>query len=384
MNSNEKDAINNLIKLFDLYKGLEILENDIKLISKEISAINSANEFNYINRINKRKYDQNLKDIEKENEILNRLALKLSLTFKEQEFDRRQHLSYELNELRKQRDIEKSKIRRFNKNLIQTKSMGETTFMALTNFFEGVNIDKLSKIDSYHYSINNILSNEMRKEIERTERIIDTLESDIEILEQSFIDSSIEGDIPDDTFSPLKDVIVSMNEKKIENEIYIKFTDKNEKKKTKREQLENNKSTTIDQICNCINDEMIRINYIIYSDMKRPPKFKADTNSHLLSLEDNTGTGRSDSNLVIFDLSILHLTNLPFIIHDSIMFKNIGNLPMVEIIKLYNLEEKQCFIAVDEISTYGIEIESILKERSVIKLSGENVLFTLDWTGYKR
>ena len=40
------------------------------------------------------------------------------------------------------------------------------------------------------------------------------------------------------------------------------------------------------------------------------------------------------SNLIIFDLSILSTTELPVLIHDSLIFKNIADLPIDKIMAL--------------------------------------------------
>ncbi|WP_424842159.1 DUF2326 domain-containing protein [Sphingobacterium cellulitidis] len=48
-------------------------------------------------------------------------------------------------------------------------------------------------------------------------------------------------------------------------------------------------------------------------------------NSYSFNHSGDDGTGKSYSALIEFDLSILKLTQLPFLIHDSPFFKNIGD-----------------------------------------------------------
>ena len=83
-------------------------------------------------------------------------------------------------------------------------------------------------------------------------------------------------------------------------------------------------------------------------------------------------------NLILFDLAILKLTNLPLLAHDSILFKNVGNDVMEKLIKFYNIHEKQIFISIDEHKKYA-EVSDILKNQQVIKLDKENTLFSKIW-----
>jgi len=55
----------------------------------------------------------------------------------------------------------------------------------------------------------------------------------------------------------------------------------------------------------------------------------------------NTGTGENHKNLIIFNLSILNNMALPYLMHDSPIFKNIGDLPIDKIMQLYLQSKKQ-------------------------------------------
>ena len=61
------------------------------------------------------------------------------------------------------------------------------------------------------------------------------------------------------------------------------------------------------------------------------------------------------------------------------MFKNIQNDAVAKLIGLYESTGKQVFMAIDEIEKYG-EIATLkLKDKKVIKLHNENVLYVKDW-----
>ena len=128
-----------------------------------------------------------------------------------------------------------------------------------------------------------------------------------------------------------------------------------------------------------INTELVRINKEIHTEKKKIPSIKITRNSYSFDHSSNTGTGKSFADLIEFDLSILKLTELPFIIHDSVLFKNIEDFAVDKIIEQYTKFDKQIFIALDGINKYSSESKKILKENKIIELTESNKLFNRDW-----
>ena len=84
--------------------------------------------------------------------------------------------------------------------------------------------------------------------------------------------------------------------------------------------------------------------------------------------------------LVIFDLSVLELTKLPVLVHDSIIFKNISDEAIQKIIELYSNSGKQIIIAFDKQKSYGEKTYNLLEKSSVLKLSDNGKqLFGFSW-----
>ena len=76
----------------------------------------------------------------------------------------------------------------------------------------------------------------------------------------------------------------------------------------------------------------------------------------------------------------MKLTPLPFIAHDSSIFKNIGDEPVDKIMELYLQSKKQIFIAFDKAKSYRDRTEEIVNATTVLKLdtNGEE-LFGWCW-----
>ena len=128
-----------------------------------------------------------------------------------------------------------------------------------------------------------------------------------------------------------------------------------------------------------INDTLRGLSEKIYgSDRKSPYLLFTNTNYEYQIFED-TGTGKAYSNLLLFDWAVFKLTLVPFLIHDSLLFKNIENEAVARMIKMYSELGRQTFIAIDEVQKYGEEIEEIVKNHTVLSLSNSNVLYVKDW-----
>ena len=67
--------------------------------------------------------------------------------------------------------------------------------------------------------------------------------------------------------------------------------------------------------------------------------------------------GSKYKSLILFDLAVLDLTNLPIVIHDSVLLKQIEDFALEQILKLYTKSKKQIFIALDKGSSYTKEAQ---------------------------
>ena len=105
------------------------------------------------------------------------------------------------------------------------------------------------------------------------------------------------------------------------------------------------------------------------------------TNHYSYGVEDNTGTGKAYTDLVLFDLAILSLTDLPILIHDSFLFNNIDDETKRSFLILYSkFTNKQVFISLDDFLGNGNEvIDKISFSSTRLYLSEKAMLFGKDW-----
>ena len=117
----------------------------------------------------------------------------------------------------------------------------------------------------------------------------------------------------------------------------------------------------------------------IHTDGRRAPDLKLKDKSYEFKAFNDTGTGKAYASLITMDLAVFETTQLPFMIHDTMLFKNIENSVFENIVSIYNVQQKQVFIAVDEATKFGKFAQEILVSKCVLHLSYDNTLFCINW-----
>ena len=95
------------------------------------------------------------------------------------------------------------------------------------------------------------------------------------------------------------------------------------------------------------------------------------------------GTGAQYRGLITFDLANMNVAPVPFVVHDSVLLKNIERPVFSEIMQVYAAMKdkgKQVFMAYDTLDSYGDSTKTLLEANAVLVLSpGGNELFGWAW-----
>ena len=151
--------------------------------------------------------------------------------------------------------------------------------------------------------------------------------------------------------------------------------------KMAEERKEKIKKQKTNEVQDKINNKLEILNNKIYDDAKIPPTLEIDKNQYVFKTVDDTGTGASYRGMVLYDISILELTCLPILIHDSVLLKQIEDVAIEKILEIYSNSEKQVFIALDKSSSYSRRSQEILNNKSVLELGTDgNELFGKSWS----
>ena len=154
---------------------------------------------------------------------------------------------------------------------------------------------------------------------------------------------------------------------------------KNERDDTKKRR-DDMKQEELGELYSKINNKMQEINDYIYDKKKKSPIISFDKDQYTFKTVDDTGTGTSYKSMIVYDLSVLELTELPILIHDSVLLKQISDEAIEKILLKYQSFKKQIFISLDKVSSYSDISKKVLKNCKVLELAPNgNELFGRSW-----
>lgn len=255
-------------------------------------------------------------------------------------------------------------------------------FREVERLFPGISLKKLEEVESFHRRITDILGREITEEIEATKSEYSSTVKTVGALEAALAMQPEFYDIP-------KRIL----EQYVEYDSEIKTIERRLEKRREETQLKqdsrsllnryNDKCTdTLVSVQSDLNGKMSELDALIYGGVKRPPVIQLFPKKYDFRTLDDEGTGTAFKSTIVLALSIMSLTKLPFLVHDSLMFKNIGDDPLSKLIQLYQQQApKQVFIAFDKADSYDQETDKTLERLCVLHLSdNEHALFGRSWS----
>ncbi|MDM1508340.1 hypothetical protein HX082_02890 [Myroides odoratimimus] len=375
-------SITRLIKLFGYYNEINDASKKLKDKKDSKKFLNGAIRKNYIPNITKTTFVNNQKHLETiESEIadIKENILKLSLNIEELVNKDTLELKLKKSNLLKEQEIILNKIQRIDLNINQ-KRIKSKHLDRLSTFFENPNEEKIEEIENFHNKISSILTRELKASKEILEKENEYFISAIEEIDIKISNLLESISSPKYIVDKIYDLTIEANRLKSENKYYQEKIDIAEDVKNIEIDFEKLVIKILTDIEIDINNELININETIHNKEKKIPKIKLNRKSYTYDHSSNTGTGKSFADLIEFDLAILYITILPFLIHDSVLFKNIEDVTMDRIIELYSKSKKQIFISIDGINKFSSKSKNILKETEILELTKDNKLFNTDWS----
>lgn len=383
-------SIEVLEKMFNVFAFIKEYKNVYEDKSKRSKLRDDATRLGEMTNVakNKTEYKANEKEIERLRTELQKLMDREDSELSEEEtnnLDKASEIRGRLTVLKRRRSRLVSQLNAVKANMAGELVPVEDDLSELSEFFPDVDIQKLSQIEHFHDRMQHILSQEMGDEIAQLQILIDAVSAEMTRLQEDqrklgvpvtvskkFMDRVVE-------LQRQIDILVSKNKG------YDKSAELKAEKKDAKTQLEDVRETQLQVVETSINQEMTRLNDYIYNGERYAPTIKFGNSrtgkpTYDFWTEDDTGAGTNFKGLIIFDLALLRLTELPVIAHDSNIFKNIADLPIDRIMELYKQSKKQIFIAFDKEDTFYDVTRDIVHSTKVIELhenGGE--LFGWSW-----
>lgn len=380
----DKAAIIALMKLFDTYAAIADLEKTTEKKKEEKKTYSKAQEFHFVPKITKKQLTDNEKKIQELQSELSELQTNTGnqlLGLDSNQAEIIADIKQRLTTAKRQKSRYISQLNAVKSDMAFENPSIQANFQELLRFFPHVDLKKVEDIERFHAQLVNVLNNEFEETKQRLEATIDLLNGDIARLESEIKASGVPPKISRttlETYSSKKGEIVSLEK---QNAAYEKMDELKTAAKSMENRLAALQEEQIGFLQSEINVKMDKINDYVYSEEKKPPvlTIKKPTSYSFLT-PDDTGTGTSYKGLVVFDLSILQLTALPALVHDSVILKQIADEPLEKIVELYSSSKKQVFIALDKKGSYTEQTQKVLDENTVLRLAeGGDELFGRSW-----
>ena len=388
LDDSDTNGIDRLIKLFDKYAPIAEMKKSNKELTDKRDALKQAKKFSYVPQINTQKqFKENEKELEslkkeretltnsKDSQLLQVLGIDSVIV------DIVSDLKGRLATLRRQRSRLNSQLTALENNMRTNCAPPLEDFVELSRFFSDINIQKIESIEHFHCQLQNVLSTEFEQEKVEICKVLELVEDEILAVEKEIDESGIPQKISKallDKFAYFTSRIAVL-EKTLS--LFKEGKNLDDAVKSSKERLAALQGEQTHALQAETTVKMDSINNYLYGGQKKAPVLTITSPSrYTFTTPDDTGTGTAYKGLLVFDLSVLELTELPILVHDSLLFKNVEDEALEKIMELYQKSGKQIIIAMDKAHSYTNKTQEILEATSALKLSGGgNELFGRSW-----
>lgn len=377
-----KDCIDNLVKTYGRFEPIRERDEAARKADTDLKLIRAAATNQLIPKVTKTGYAQakvqisNLeRDLDEVRRNLASYATSLSAVINKEVLK----LKERKDELLQRRLNVAGRLQRVDRNLGGQRSLRGGNFQDLQKFFPEINTDRLAEVEAFHDGVARILKGQLKESKEQLAeelRLIDLSVAGIDA-EMAAALGSVEQ--PESLVDHVYKVSLSLQGARASKEGYELEQEHVETLRKAKEVLAEEKQRILTEVETSVNTGMREIASEAVGEHRKSPRLSLSDTTYKFEVFEDTGTGTAFFGLVLFDMAVFRATSLPTIAHDSVLFKNISNDSVARLVALYATNQKQSFIALDEIQKYGGEAAMTLKEHSVIQLSDQAVLYTKDW-----
>lgn len=382
----ESEAIS-VSRLIDLFEYTEDIASEKSVLDdqeKKKSIISKSMKADIIPEITKNKYSANLKVISENTRIIDGLKTGFNgaLAAYEALFDADlRSAQQKVNELRNKKNKLLARAEHIERDLTGISPKLAANIALVQEFIPNVNAERLRKVEDFHQSISKLVGKELKKDLANINAEVFNTNSEISELENKIRSSLAEKGTPDDLFARVFELKETTDKAVIENNYFETKSAAVEQVKLTKGRLNKIYARISLAIEKAINSKLSNFNKVVYGPNRNASQLRLKSEkSYSFISPDDTGTGKSYAGLVGFDLAMLSLTRLPFIIHDSVIYKNIEVPATRNILRILSaVKKKQIFLALDEAEKFGSYSEGILTNNTKLKLSDDILLYIKDW-----
>lgn len=284
----------------------------------------------------------------------------------------------EMEKLQKQKAQLESEIRIIEIRHSDKIETVDSDYKELLEFFPEANIASLKEIQSFHKGLYKILDHQYKERLESLQDALESVSVRIDELTSEIETIASESNISKTILKEYSSYQVEIDHMKLENSNFrhreeLKV-EHDKKKKAKEEVTEK----IAKKIQNELNDKMKEISSAVKNGIESPSISIIGDNKYIFSTGNDKGTGATYRSVVILDLALLSLTNLPAVVHDSMFFNEIEKDVVEGIFRYYDQSSKQIFVAIDR-HDVNSDVHRIAKCHEAINLGkGKDSLFGIE------
>ena len=367
----QKNGIDTLLKLFGHYETIKNQKEMAEKAEQEEKIFKGAQKYNYLPSVtNQEQYKKNEKrilELEKEIERLARDSAEgfasleviqtenASVLHRQLKAQKRQYI-YLTNELG---NLEQSSTRRGSL---------QKDYDNLQKFFPTIDMKYLEDIECFHDKIGQILKSEFKEKSASLQSMINLSAEQIAQLELQLTELGNTPNVTQAILTKYSEKQKELSQLQAGNKSYhtrIELKQKTKELKDLLDALIINLNHLAESELNGVMDEF---NKLVNSKKTAPYLRIKDASHYIFSTPNDRGTGSQYKGLILFDLAILATTNLPLLVHDSVLLKQIEDSTIEKILELYATTKKQVFIVLDKKDSLPERAQNILQKTKVLHL----------------
>ena len=381
-------AISRLIDLFGRSRDIAEEKRVIEEQKARKKQITNAMNAEIIPSIKKNQYEKNARIINENTELIEKLKQGFTGALGAYEAlfdDNLRKIQQHKNDLNASRNNLQIKIERLQREISGITSRLTANIALVAEYFPTVNLEKLEQVERFHQKIGNILKKELKDELATATAQDQVLLSEIAFAEEEIRSTLESKGMPNDLFKQIFELKENTDRAAEENKFFEQKTEIDNTVKISSQRIETIYTRIFLEIETKVNLRLRAFNKVVYGPARNSSELRIKSaRSYSFISPDDTGTGKSFAGLIGFDMAMLSLTRLPFVIHDSVIYKNIEVEATKRILRiLSSIKAKQIFLSFDEAPKFGSQTEKILKKFMVLKLSNDELLYHKDWRDKK-
>lgn len=386
LESQEK-AIKVVITLFNKYGEIEPYKEQYEEATKTLSTFKAARKYHFISfAVTSQKiYKKNLEEIENYKRLKSEMERQSNGYVSDEELQKANQideLKRVLYDIRTEINEKKNELHRIELNLKLGIRPTEADLKSLADFFPNVNIEKLMNIEKFHNRIQAILRLELEDSRTKIEKEINCLDVKLHEVQgkMAFIQPSTA--YSQEFLDKYSELVSKIKQLEAENTAFDNKKRLEANVKRAKVSLESQTEYVLHSVEKAINKKMEEISDFVSNSENNPPILRINSNrSYKFETPHDDGTATNYRGMLIYDFTMLKLTGLPAIAHDSILFPFASDKEIAKLIELYASEkEKQIFIAFDRYNNFGTATSKRIQDNTVLQLGpDDHALFGRQW-----